>query len=135
MLHGQAGRRSATSTSRASSPALRVYGSKPEWLDERRAGAARRARLRPLLLPGGLGRQMLAIMSDGARADGAARRSRVPTLVMHGGRDTLIDPSGGRRTAELIPGARYVEIEGMGHDYPPAVWDAWVDTWADFVTA
>ena len=45
---------------------------------------------------------------------------------MHGSRDCLIDPSGGRRTAELIPGARYVEIEGMGHDYPPPVWDRWV---------
>jgi pimeloyl-ACP methyl ester carboxylesterase len=51
---------------------------------------------------------------------------------MHGSRDQLIAPSGGRRTAELIPGAKYVEIEGMGHDYPPSVWDQWVATWADF---
>jgi pimeloyl-ACP methyl ester carboxylesterase len=51
---------------------------------------------------------------------------------MHGERDTLIDPSGGRRTAELIPGATYVEIAGMGHDYPPAVWDQWVSTWSEF---
>jgi pimeloyl-ACP methyl ester carboxylesterase len=52
---------------------------------------------------------------------------------MHGDRDTLIDPSGGRRTAELVPDARYVEIEGMGHDYPAAVWERWVEAWADFV--
>jgi pimeloyl-ACP methyl ester carboxylesterase len=52
--------------------------------------------------------------------------------VIHGSRDTLIDPSGGRRTAELIPGARYVEIEGMGHDYPPAVWKEWVAVWSEF---
>ena len=51
----------------------------------------------------------------------------VPALVMHGSADTLIDPSGGRRTAELIPGARFVLIEGMGHDYPEAYWDEWVD--------
>jgi len=38
-----------------------------------------------------------------------------------------------KRTAELIPGARYVEIEGMGHDYPPAVWKEWVSTWTSFV--
>ena len=74
----------------------------------------------------------MAIMADGSRAD-ALREVAVPTLVMHGSRDTLIDPSGGRRTAELIPGARYVEIEGMGHDYPPVVWDTWVYTWVDFV--
>ena len=61
--------------------------------------------------------------------------SRLPTLVLHGSRDQLIDPSGGRRTAELIPGARYVEIEGMGHDYPPPVWDQWVAIWADFAAA
>ena len=35
----------------------------------------------------------------------------------------LIDPSGGRRTAEAIPGARFVLIDGMGHDYPPQLWD------------
>ena len=39
------------------------------------------------------------------------------------GEDKLADPSGGRRTAEAIPGARFVLIEGMGHDYPPAYWD------------
>jgi len=110
----------------------RVYGSKPEWIDEPylRARAARA--FDRCSCPAGIGRQMRAIMSDGDRADGL-RTLTVPTLVMHGDRDTLIDPSGGRRTAELIPGARYVEIEGMGHDYPVAVWDRWVETWADFV--
>ena len=56
----------------------------------------------------------------------------VPTLVLHGSRDLLIQPSGGRHTAEVVPGARYVEIEGMGHDYPRPVWDRWVSTWAAF---
>ena len=74
---------------------------------------------------------MMAVFADGPRAD-ALREVRLPALVIHGSRDTLIDPSGGRRTAELIPGARYVEIEGMGHDYPPAVWEQWTSTWAEF---
>jgi hypothetical protein len=39
----------------------------------------------------------------------------------------LIDPSGGRRTAELIRGARFVLLEGMGHGYPEAYWDEWVE--------
>jgi pimeloyl-ACP methyl ester carboxylesterase len=110
----------------------RIYGSKPEWIDEPylRARAARA--FDRCYCPAGFGRQMRAIMRDGDRADGL-RVLTVPTLVMHGDRDTLIDPSGGRRTAELIPGARYVEIEGMGHDYPRAVWDRWVETWAGFV--
>ena len=42
--------------------------------------------------------------------------------MIHGDKDTLIDQSGGRRTAELIPGARFELIEGMGHDYPPQLW-------------
>jgi pimeloyl-ACP methyl ester carboxylesterase len=41
---------------------------------------------------------------------------------MHGDCDTLIDISGGRRTAEVIPNARVIEIKGMGHDYPEYFW-------------
>jgi pimeloyl-ACP methyl ester carboxylesterase len=51
----------------------------------------------------------------------------VPTLVVHGDRDTLIDQSGGRRTAELVPDARFELIEGMGHDHPPQLWDRLTD--------
>jgi len=112
--------------------ALRVYGSKPEWIDEPYLRARATRAFDRCYCPAGIGRQMLAIKSDADRADGL-RRLTVPTLVMHGDRDTLIDPSGGRRTAALIPGAHFVEIEGMGHDYPVAVWDRWVETWADFV--
>ena len=72
------------------------------------------------------------MVADGSRADGL-RALDLPVLVIHGSRDTLIDPSGGRRTAELIRGARYLEIDGMGHDYPPAVWATWVAGWAEFV--
>jgi pimeloyl-ACP methyl ester carboxylesterase len=114
--------------------AIRVYGSKPEWVDEGDVRALATAAYDRCFCPAGVARQMQAIMADGSRADGL-RALRVPTLVMHGDRDTLIDPSGGRRTAELVPGARYVEIEGMGHDYPPVVWDRWVAEWSAFVRA
>jgi pimeloyl-ACP methyl ester carboxylesterase len=114
--------------------ARRVYGSKPEWFDEPYLRARAGRAFDRCYCPSGVGRQMQAIKSDGDRTAGL-RALTVPTLVIHGDRDTLIDPSGGRRTAELIPNARYVEIEGMGHDYPAAIWDRWVDTWADFVAA
>lgn len=77
---------------------------------------------------------MKAVTHDESRAEGLARVD-LPALVIHGSRDTLIDPSGGRRTAELIPGARYVEFEGMGHDYPPPVWKEWVAVWSEFAHA
>jgi pimeloyl-ACP methyl ester carboxylesterase len=111
--------------------ARRVYGSKPEWLDEdeiRRRAAAAYDRC---FYPEGIRRQMQAVTRDGSRAEQLAHVD-LPVLVIHGSRDTLIDPSGGRRTAEVVPGARYVEIEGMGHDYPQAVWARWVAVWSEF---
>jgi pimeloyl-ACP methyl ester carboxylesterase len=112
----------------------RVFGSKPEWIDEPYLRARAGRAFDRCYCPAGVGRQMQAVVADGNRAE-ALRALTIPTLVIHGDRDTLINPSGGRRTAELIPGARYVEFEGMGHDYPAAVWDRWVETWADFARA
>jgi pimeloyl-ACP methyl ester carboxylesterase len=113
---------------------LHVYGSKPEWLDDDAIRARAAAAYDRCFCPSGVGRQMRAVMHDGARAD-QLRNIDLPTLVIHGSRDTLINPSGGRRTAEIIPGARYVEIDGMGHDYPPAVWPEWVGAWSAFARA
>ena len=112
--------------------ARRVYGSKPEWLDEEAIRARSARAYDRCFCPKGIGRQMRAVGHDGSRSEHLTTVA-VPTLVIHGSRDTLIDPSGGRRTAELIPGARYYEVVGMGHDYPPAVWNEWVSVWSDFV--
>lgn len=78
------------------------------------------------LHPAGVGRQLQAAMRSGSRAD-ALRQVALPFLVIHGTRDTLIDPSGGHRTAELVPGARLELIDDMGHDYPVAIWPRWVE--------
>ncbi len=71
--------------------------------------------------PAGVGRQFQASRADRSRSERLGRLS-VPTLVIHGDCDTLIDISGGRRTAEVIPKARFLEISGMGHDYPEYFW-------------
>ncbi|MGW2827010.1 alpha/beta fold hydrolase [Streptomyces sp. NPDC001443] len=71
--------------------------------------------------PAGVGRQLGAMILSGSRAD-ELRALRVPTLVIHGLDDTLIDPSGGRRTAELVPGAELLLIPDMGHDRPRELW-------------
>jgi pimeloyl-ACP methyl ester carboxylesterase len=111
--------------------ALHVYGSKPQWLDDEAIRARAAAAYDRCFCPAGVRRQMMAVVHDGSRAEQLAEL-HLPTLVIHGSRDTLIDPSGGRRTAEVIPGARYVEIDGMGHDYPPPVWKEWVEVWSEF---
>jgi pimeloyl-ACP methyl ester carboxylesterase len=112
--------------------AQHVYGSKPEWLDDNAIRDRAAAAYDRCFSPAGIGRQMRAVMHDGSRSEELATID-LPVLVIHGGRDTLIDPSGGRQTAAVIPGARYVEIEGMGHDYPPPVWNEWVTVWSEFV--
>jgi pimeloyl-ACP methyl ester carboxylesterase len=72
--------------------------------------------------PAGVGRQLGAMLLAGSRA-AALKRLTVPTLVIHGLDDTLTDPSGGRRTAELIPGASLLLVADMGHDRPRELWD------------
>lgn len=76
--------------------------------------------------PAGVPRQLAAMILDGSRAD-ALRALAVPTLVIHGLDDTLIDPSGGARTAELVPDATLLLIEDMGHDRPRALWPELVE--------
>jgi pimeloyl-ACP methyl ester carboxylesterase len=71
--------------------------------------------------PEGPSRQWTAMVSGGPRADGL-RALRVPTLVIHGLDDTLIAPSGGERTAELIPDAALLLVPDMGHDRPEPLW-------------
>lgn len=57
--------------------------------------------------------QMRAIMSW----HGPQRLSRVaaPATVVHGDQDPLIGVDNGRRLAQLIPSAQYVELTGVGH--------------------
>ncbi|GLY90425.1 alpha/beta fold hydrolase [Actinoallomurus iriomotensis] len=76
--------------------------------------------------PAGVGRQLGAMILSGSRAD-ALRELQVPTLVIHGLDDTLIDPSGGRRTADLVPGAELLLIPDMGHDRPRELWPEIID--------
>jgi pimeloyl-ACP methyl ester carboxylesterase len=71
---------------------------------------------------GGTPRQLAAVLAEGDRTE-ELRRIGAPTLVIHGHKDRMIAPSGGRATARAIPGAKLIEIEGMGHDLPRGVWD------------
>lgn len=109
---------------------LRIWGS-PEFADEERWRADAERAARRCFHPLGRQRQYFAIRASGSRAD-LLPAVDLPALVIHGDRDTLIDIGGGRRTAELIPGARFEVIEGMGHDHPPQLWPRWVELAGEF---
>jgi pimeloyl-ACP methyl ester carboxylesterase len=66
-------------------------------------------------------RQAVAVLASGDRT-ARLGNIRVPALVIHGADDPMCDVSGGRATAEAIPGAELVVIDGMGHDLPRALW-------------
>ncbi len=71
--------------------------------------------------PDGTQRQLRAVMASPDRTEGL-RKVAVPALVIHGEDDPLVGVSGGRATAEAIPGAELVVIPGMGHDLPRVLW-------------
>ena len=76
--------------------------------------------------PEGVGRQLLAIISSGSRAEGLARLD-LPALVIHGRADPLVDFSGGVRTAELIAGSEFMPIDDMAHDLPMVHWPRYAE--------
>ena len=76
--------------------------------------------------PVGVARQIAAVMASGNRAPLLAS-VKAPTLVIHGDADPLVPIEGGRDTAQAIPGAELLVIEGMGHEMPPPVWPRIID--------
>ena len=67
--------------------------------------------------PQGFLRHLAAILTSGSRRH-LLEQLDLPCLVLHGCDDPLIPLAGGRATAQAIPNARFMEIEGMGHDLP-----------------
>lgn len=106
------------------SPRWQIWHSKKYRNDELSFAAAARDYDRAFYPEGGP-RQMAAMYSSGSRAE-ALRQLKMPTLVVHGRDDTLIAPSGGERTAELIAGARFLMVDDMGHDLPRPLWPDFV---------
>jgi pimeloyl-ACP methyl ester carboxylesterase len=82
------------------------------------------------LNPPGVARQLAAIFASGDRTQ-ALPNVQVPTLVIHGTADPLVPVEGGRAIAAGVPGAKLVEIEGMGHALPAAVWPRVIEAIAE----
>ena len=83
-----------------------------DWLRNIAAQAYDRA-----FYPEGVARQLAAILTQKNRKPELGSVA-VPTLVIHGADDPLVPVEGGKDTAEAVPEAELIIIDGMGHDLP-----------------
>jgi pimeloyl-ACP methyl ester carboxylesterase len=70
--------------------------------------------------PESMERHLMAIFKSGDRTEEVGTITS-PTLVIHGSEDPLVPPEHGIHTAEQVEGARFVLVEGMGHNLPEAL--------------
>lgn len=74
----------------------------------------------------GVTRQMLAVLTQPDRTKALAELN-LPAMVIHGLSDPLVHRSGGKATADAIPGAEHLEIAGMAHDLPAQLFSTYID--------
>jgi pimeloyl-ACP methyl ester carboxylesterase len=103
------------------------YERDEEWLQERARIAFDRG-----YDPAGTSRQAAAVVAASDRTE-PLHGVRVPALVIHGTDDPLVDVSGGRATADAIPGAELLLVKGLGHDLPPGIWPRLIDAISETV--
>ncbi|MDP9408370.1 MAG: alpha/beta fold hydrolase [Actinomycetota bacterium] len=104
----------------------RVIGSPGYPMDKPALRARAAESFRRSYDPAGVLRQAAAVLASPDRSE-ALQSLAVPTHVIHGREDPLVTLSGGERTAELVPGATLDVMDGMGHDFPRALWSRFVD--------
>ncbi|MGA9492182.1 MAG: alpha/beta fold hydrolase [Mycobacterium sp.] len=71
--------------------------------------------------PPGMLRQFDAVLGTGSLLE-FSKAVTAPTVVLHGSHDPMLRLRNGRAVAAAIPGARFVVVDGMGHDLPGPVW-------------
>jgi pimeloyl-ACP methyl ester carboxylesterase len=67
--------------------------------------------------PEGTVRQLLAVLAQEDREEDL-RQVTIPSLIVHGDSDPLVPMSGGKATADAIPGSEFMVVKGMGHVLP-----------------
>jgi pimeloyl-ACP methyl ester carboxylesterase len=77
--------------------------------------------------PPGTLRQFDAVLGTGSLL-AYSKAIAAPTVVLHGSADPMVRPRNGRAVAAAIPGARFVVVDGMGHDLPEPVWQPIIET-------
>ena len=114
-----AGRRpSARPTSPTASRAAGLIGSPEHFDEDARRRTGRRGPTTAASTRAGVGQPAAGHrrVAEPVRRPAPARRARRSSSTATD--DPLVDPSGGERTAEVIPGAELMMLDGMGHDLP-----------------
>ncbi|MFY8326637.1 alpha/beta fold hydrolase [Pseudoalteromonas sp. ZZD1] len=70
--------------------------------------------------PQGFNRQLAAIAASDCRQH-LMPKIKAPTLVIHGSLDPVMPVAAGKKTAAQIRKAKLKIVNGMGHDFPPAL--------------
>ena len=80
--------------------------------------------------PSGFWRHIAAIAATG---DLRSRLAKIaaPALVLHGSDDPLVPPESGQDIAANIKEAKLLNVEGMGHDFPPSLFGFVADVIAE----
>jgi pimeloyl-ACP methyl ester carboxylesterase len=111
----------------------RPYASPGAFDEPRRRAIAERVTERSRDVAASLTNHDVVIAQDDTPVRGRLSDLRdLPALVVHGADDPLFPPEHGRALAAAIPGARLLELEGMGHEVPPPpTWGRFVDALAE----
>ncbi|MGD9209910.1 MAG: alpha/beta hydrolase [Desulfobacteraceae bacterium] len=76
--------------------------------------------------PEGTGRQFAAILTQSDRRKQLSKLT-IPSLVIHGNDDPLVPIECGYDTAVAIPNAKFIPIDGMGHELPVLSNRHWIE--------
>ncbi|MFC1858847.1 alpha/beta fold hydrolase [Thermodesulfobacteriota bacterium] len=105
---------------------MRVFAGGSDKFDEDAERAVSALTFDRGLCPEGFMRQYAALLAAESRQEVLGSLS-MPTLVIHGSHDPLVTLAHGRDTAESIPGAELLVVEGLGHGLAyPRLWDSMV---------
>ncbi|KAF8289889.1 hypothetical protein TcBrA4_0134780 [Trypanosoma cruzi] len=77
----------------------------------------------------GVLRQYVALLNAKDRTTGL-KRIHVPTVILHGTKDPIVPYVNGKQLAGMIPQAKFVTLEGIGHVLHPALREKIIDTLA-----
>lgn len=72
--------------------------------------------------PAGSARQAAAIiLEDNCDRKEKLKHIRIPVVVIHGEEDPVVNIAAGREISSTIPGAKLINIPGMGHTIPQSL--------------